>query len=267
MDSATSDWICFCDFDDTFTDIYALRAVFGSITQPGADMIWCGLLGESFDDSGTFHLDRFPRNEIFIHGKFFRRAFLKESGLRFREDISFAEDTLFCETAAILLRQERVREIPQVLYARCFQEGSLTHNPRNNFRNARDLFRKRRILAETYREHGLQQNFSGMITRTVCDYYFALNYPDYPDPQYFLRDFRDFWQRYGHVFRDTERNNPSLLALMLDASRREAVSKGYLISEHITLRDWLRNVTQEGDETQYDTPAPHGSVHRLSELI
>lgn len=232
-------WVMFCDCDDTFTSTHSIRR-FLEQTKHDYAVIASRLYNEAKTDTpGSYELDLFRDNSIFIHAKMFRREFLLQNNLRFEPGITYSEDTLFCHVLDICTRGKQTFLIPEPLYTRCFYDGSVSHNANNNFNNCRSTFLSRKRLAQEYAERGCPKNALGTIIKTIFDYYYAITGGTYPRPEFFEQDFLDYWRLHEHDFRKADK---ALIAFEKDISHHEAIHKGYIVLEQITFDDWVSSL-------------------------
>lgn len=246
IELSDAEWIIFCDFDDTFTSIHSIHKFYDNI-EDGIDLISAYVYGEQPSTDGVYTLETYVDNDIFIHGKMFRRDFLIINDIRFEPDVTFSEDTLFCNVAKISLGYGRKREIPEALFTHCWRTGSVCRDYENNFSNAVGIFRSRKALVREYLRHGLWQNYTGTVCKTVFDYYYAITSGGYPHPDYFEKDFMEFWNQYGTTFNDADRD---LIAYENDLAFHEAVHKGFQVVPDITFHTWLRQMKDKYREEE-----------------
>ena len=260
LEASDAEWIMFCDFDDTFSSIHSLRKFFDAMSDD-ADMIYSHLHGEVWDDAHKNDmLGIYMDNDTFIHAKMFRRELLTSTGLRFEPGVTFAEDMLFCRVLNIVLNHARKREIPEILYTRCWYEGSVCRSYENNFSNAVGMFKARKALIREYYDHNCIMNYKGQIAKTTFDYYYAIISERYPNKEWFERDFWEFWKEYGDIFEATDRN---LIALKKDESHHEAIHKGFAMIESVSFWDWLDQMRKKYDsviDPEPDTNTLHPRI-------
>ena len=251
----TSDaaFVMFCDFDDTFASVHSLRRFLENALPERYDLVFSHLYGETEDGNGGHTLVRYAENDTFIHGKMFRRDFLLSERILFQTGVDFAEDTLFCHVVSIALKAGRSREIPEVLYTRCWYDNSICHSEENNLRNAIGVFNSRKTLIREYYDRMCPKNYAGTVVKTAFDYYYALMCPGYPEPEYFEKDFYNFWQQYRDVFTHADDN---LIAYEKDLAHREAAHKGFIRIENETFPAFVERIvnkysgTNQKGETQ-----------------
>lgn len=128
-----ADYVMFCDSDDGFCNSFALKIIFENI-----DM--CEKEGKPFDlMSSKFYLEKYDEetnnwsmtvvdhNNIYIHGRVYRREFLVDNGLYFNESIWANEDSFFNIMTNFYSKNTKLLNIP--LYCWKSNPNSVTHDP------------------------------------------------------------------------------------------------------------------------------------------
>lgn len=176
IDHATGSWIMFCDFDDTFCSVYALRDILTVLPADGYDVLWGKLIAEDLID-GHEMLFFTPEKQIwvFTHAKVYRRQFLLDSGIRFNEDLSFNEDSEFNARIIARISHKRIGQIntrcPMYVWIR--RHNSVTQSGRED-EAAYGQFRRNLIVTQENKEHRGEECYRGMVTRTVWDTWFMV---------------------------------------------------------------------------------------------
>lgn len=175
IDAAEADWVMFCDFDDVFANLYALRDVLMVLTPEARekfDMLWTEMITEDLqNDLVYFAPDK--QKWVFTHGKVYNRAFLNAQGLRFNTELQFNEDSEF--NARIIARtpHTRIGEIqcrsPMYIWIR--RPSSVTQSGREDEAAYGHFRRNMTVTAENLEHRGLTE-FCGMVTRSAWDAWF-----------------------------------------------------------------------------------------------
>lgn len=178
IDHADSPWIMFCDFDDTFANIYSLREYMSVIAAAGdkMDMLWSRILAEDYVD-GKKLLYYVPEKQrfVFCHGKVYRTDFLKANRIRFDEELVFNEDSCFNAVIIAHTPHQRIGEInsPFPLYTWVRRESSVTNSGREDEAEY-GHFRRNLKVTEENRTHRDREYYAGMVTRTVYDTFYMI---------------------------------------------------------------------------------------------
>ena len=175
IDHATGKWLMFCDFDDSFSSIFSLREIMNVLNTDDFDMLWSHILAEDYVD-GKQLLYYVPDKQrfVFCHGKVYRVAFLRESGIRFREELVFNEDS--CLNAEIIAHtpHQRIGEIKSKIpiYSWVRRQNSVTNSGRED-EASYGHFKRNLIVTGEY-EKSEDERVYGMTTRTVYDTYYMV---------------------------------------------------------------------------------------------
>lgn len=248
IDSAVGDWICFCDCDDCFTDIYSLRFVFDALDDEKNDLLWTPFYIETYNKNGDLVIrDNSRFNRVWTHCKFIRRSWLKEHpAVRFVEEFHFSEDSAFNAVLGMEIDPEKVAMIrsPITVYTWTFRKGSATTDPANKLKNMWGQFERNKYVIREYKKRGFLQEAQGMIARAVTDAYEQLNRKDPPDDLDGLkRAFTAFYVRNKLAFQTVD---DELLGRLSSASRKEATDCGYFNPDKPDFNCWLNDL-----EVQY----------------
>lgn len=224
IDIAYADWVAFCDFDDTFSNVYALLDVFNAIDHaPDFDLLWSRLLKE---DRGEIGLTPDNQAFVFIHWKFYRREWLVKSGIRFDETMSFQEDSLFNACILSVLPADRIGRInspfPPYIWAR--RPGSVTNSTDNDNKPVWGHFTRNRKLIEWYAKN-LPAGLPDLVVRFCFDSYYMVESVENISDE--IRDeirdcFRETMNIYGKYF---ARPSCEILRQIETVSREELLSK------------------------------------------
>lgn len=206
---ARAEWVNFCDCDDTYSNIYALRDVMSALgNADGLDFLRTDLIVEDFTGGQNF-LTVTPEKQtyVFIHGKYYRRKWLLETGVRFDTEFSFQEDSLFNAQLLAITDFHKIGYIkttfPPYVWVR--RGGSVTNSQANADKATWGHFRRNVRVCEFFRERLPDTRVSCMVVRSVYDAFFMLNSKkDISDEMRsrlktalkdFLADFGQYWER------------------------------------------------------------------------
>ena len=173
IDHSEADWIKWCDFDDQFANVYAIHHIMNVLPAEQFDLLWFDLLWEI--PEGELH-KRTERNPVFIHDKLFRRKFLKEHGIRFKEDLTWCEDSAFLSVVEMEIDHQRIGKIlcDSPLYLYICRPGSLCNRPEIRFANLQSFFKRHCYVADEFLKRGLMDPYNTMCVRVMADSYYTL---------------------------------------------------------------------------------------------
>ena len=175
IECARYGWLMFCDFDDTFANVYALRDVMTILPADNYDMLWSRLIVEDFTDGkNQIYFSPNAQRFVFTHGKVYRKAFLDENDIRFDETMDFQEDSLFNATIIAKTSHKRIGEIKTVspMFVWIRRPSSVTNSGREDEALLAHFIRNLKVTEEN-RERGYD-HYCGMVTRTAWDAYYMI---------------------------------------------------------------------------------------------
>ena len=173
IDDSRAVFIKWCDFDDMFANVHAVKSITDVLDPDGPfDLIWFDLLCQ-IDGKVTM---RTERNPVFLHDKVFRRSFLTGHGIRFKEDLTWCEDSAFLALVEMEIDHRRIGKIRcgSPIYLYICRQGSLCNRPEIKFANLQSFFDRHCYVAEEMRKRGLTDPFNTMCVRIMADSYYTL---------------------------------------------------------------------------------------------
>ena len=245
IDHATEPYIMFCDFDDTFTNIYALRDIL-SLLPCNYDMLWSQLLVEDFlNGKEMLYLTPDRQKFVFIHGKVYSVEYLREQKIRFNEGMSFQEDSLF--NATITSRDDYRRigfiKAPSPPYVWIRRANSVTNSGRDDEATYWHFRRNLEVTAENAKD---ADKYNGMVTRTAYDAYFMLFGAriGLGMKRRILMEFTEWikprLEHFGKV-------SDEILKKIIDVSKYELLDPGETVPDDLqTVQKWLNKITEVG---------------------
>ena len=253
-----AEWIMFCDIDDMFSNIYALRDLLTVLPAPNFDLIWSRFISEDVHKDGTMVLhERKKRNVVFIHGKMFRREFIVKNDVWFDSDLTFNEDSLFCSTLETLFDPNRVGQLNSLMipYVWCFRNGSLTSTAENRDEALEGSWIRNKKLCEIHRKNLSEDRYNGQVARTIWDAYYTMNSDNHtPKMEEMRADFREWYKTHKGCM---EKADPELMKQIHRISKLEHDTgdnegearwegwKGFPCKKEIPISEWLKGMEQD----------------------
>lgn len=175
IDNSTAKWVMFCDFDDMFASIYALRNILTLLNTEDYDILWSPFYVENFaNDSTAQYMVRLQGlNLIWVHSKVYRREMLNKQHMRFDERLYYAEDSAFNAILNEIVPHTRVGKIvaEAPLYLWCYRANSATTNPENLLKNALGFIQRNECVVEEFIARGIDEH--AMVGRMFWDAFCA----------------------------------------------------------------------------------------------
>ncbi len=239
INAADSEWICFCDCDDSFSSIYSLKMILYTLKDlsDDYDMVWNAFYMNTLDAEDTL-IKNEEYNHVWIHNKYYRLSFLREKDIRFCEDLYMSEDSAFNNLVELEIDSKRIGTIntSEPLYAWVRRIGSITTNDSLYYRNAEGHFLRNKYVLNEYRKrkHKRSQFVCG---RTITDAWAMLTrYPENEESLRITKLVAEFYQENKYIWRSLGRQYKRLA---IEASEREAGTLGKDIPGRPTLQEWI----------------------------
>lgn len=256
---ARAPWLMFCDFDDMFSNVYALRDYLTLLPNDKYNMMWAPFIAEDLTKDGETVLNRRGHNLVFIHGKIYRRQYLLDENLTFDESLEFNEDSCFNAVFNTICDPRKIGEIkaPSIPYIWCFNRDSLTTTRGNRYKALIGLYERNKRVVEAFRQRLPRPRYCAMIARACVDAYFMLNLETIPDE---LKPIRDDFIKFYHDHRaemwetdaETLRQIKRISRLEHETGDNEEVQRFGNLADNIphtdlTVTQWLQQIWKEGE--------------------
>ena len=235
IDHSEATWIKWCDFDDMFAGVYSIQQIMNVLNNDQFDLLWFDLL---CDDHGKV-INRTERNPVFVHDKVFRRSFLLEKGIRFKEDLTWCEDSAFLALIEMDIDHQRIGKIKAQapIYLYIVRDGSLCNRPEIKFANLKSFFKRHCYVAEEFKKRGLTAQYNTMCVRTMADSYYTLvKAPDIEeDKTEFAAEVWRWYEDHREAIGDCTRSD---FDLAMRAVNRERYDGGEITGEEVI--EWIK---------------------------
>lgn len=244
---ATADWVAFCDFDDTFANIYSLRDVLNVLPAPGFDLLWADIVCENKKDDGGMSIYMQGENYVFVHGKYIRRQFLLDNELWFDTEIWYSEDSEWCAILDTVVDHKRVGKIKTdfPVYVWCYTPNSVTTTPGRRAEMQVCSYIRDKKVCEAFEKRMPYERYCAMVARTVTNLYYAQNVDNIPEVLLPVKeDFKLFWKDHKKFYFDTPAETMNLVK---KASRNEYTILDKKKIKDISVEEWLRQIEAENE--------------------
>ena len=240
LDHAKAKWVLFCDCDDTFSNVYALKFIFDVLDTEDYDMIWGAFFVEHKTTDGGLALrvnDQF--NSIWIHCRMFRLDFLRAYNIRFNEDLYFSEDSAFNAIVNMEIDPKRIGTLktPIPSYVWCWREGSATLDKKNWLKNIKGQFMRNVYVISEYRKRGDDFSAVRMVGRTMTDMYAHMTRTDVEGLDTLKSMVKDFYDKEREAFDSLTVDD---ITKVMNASLKEGTDCNYLNPDRPTFSEWLK---------------------------
>lgn len=236
MDNSAAEWIKWCDFDDMFANVFALKNIMEVLEKNSpVDMVWFDLLMQK---DGRIFL-RKERNPVFIHDKVFRRQFLQDHGIRFQENLTWCEDSAFLAVVEMEIDTRRIGKIrcDSPIYLYICRQGSLCNRPEIKFQNLQSFFARHCYVAEEFLKRGMMDPYYTMCARIMADSYYTLvRAPGITeDKSEHEKQVFDWFREHREDF---YRCRPEMIGELMEAVNKEDYDGGHIRFDQVTA--WIK---------------------------
>lgn len=241
FDNSKGDYVMFCDCDDMFLNALGIHLVLCAIEESPELISSCFIEETKTIDTGEMRIVRHDNDLTFIHGKAYRRAFLKREGVRFDKDMAVHEDGYFNRLAFYLQKSKKYIETPFYLW--CWRDNSVCRDDEFVLKTYPQLIRNRIALSEKLLSKGMDEAYKNSVLATFCLAYYDFMKPSWNKEQYggyiveARKAVRKFWRKYGDFIK-THCTKPDMAAAMRGC--REQAYKEGMLYETMTIIQFVR---------------------------
>ncbi len=258
---ATAEWIMFCDFDDTFSGVYALRDLLSVLPNDQFDMLWAPFIAEDKNKNGELVLYPRSQNLVFIHAKMYRRQFILDNDLSFDLSLEFNEDSAFNAILNTIIDSSRIGEIktPIPPYVWAYNPDSLTTTPGNRYKALYGLYNRNKAVVEAFRVRLPHDRYCAMVARACVDAYYILNLVTMPDElRPMLEDFVRWYRTRKDLIWEVDVQTIRQIKAVSRAEHAQGDKEKLQrwdnlavvnpINENLTVTQWLKMIERMGEE-------------------
>lgn len=239
IDDSEAEWIKWCDFDDSFANVYALRDVLNVLGDNRNEMLWFDLLHQDWEKNNRVFL-RTNRDPVFVHNKIFRRRFLIDHKIRFPEHLTWCEDSAFLAVVEMEIDHNKIGKIKtnSPIYLYNVRAGSLCNRPEIKFANRQSFFHRHCYVAEEFKKRGFMGEYKTMMVRIMGDRYYTLVlHPGMNEDM--TEHEKEVWEYYDAHREYYHKCDPKLFDMALAAVNRENNDGGEITKQALT--EWIEN--------------------------
>ena len=183
-----ADYVMYCDSDDGFCNTFAIKIIFENIDI-------CEKEGKPFDLMSTkFYSERqaegdkpwslsiVDHNNVYIHSRVYRRAFLADNNLYFNEKIWANEDSFFNISTTFFSKNTKALNIPIYCWRGNLQ--SVTHDPKYLIKTLHQLIYSNDSVVETMiLLNKDKKDIAKSTFDIICKVYLDMNKPEWHKPE------------------------------------------------------------------------------------
>ena len=183
-----ADYVMYCDSDDGFCNTFALKIIFQNIDiseKEGKpfDLMSTKFYSEKQAEGDTpWSLSICDHNNVYIHSRVYRRAFLADNNLYFNEKIWANEDSFFNISTTFFSKNTKAFNIP--IYCWRGNPQSVTHDPKFIIKTLHQLIYSNDSVVETMLLLNKdKKDIAKSVFDIICKVYLDMNKPDWHKPE------------------------------------------------------------------------------------
>lgn len=263
--NTNADWIMFCDFDDMFSDTWALRMIMNQFPVSDYDMFWGRVINEYKWNGNTIFPNRVDISDFATTNcKFYRRSLLKEHDIWFNTSVPYHYEYMFNSLVIAEIPPFRIAALTTdfYVYTKSFREDSLRNTPENGAELMDARFKRGLAMASSFLKRGNEYLYKKTIANIICTEYYRIYIPDDQiRPSVEREEFVQFFIKNKHVL---EELSPAELDVIRDDAESETMSliqdyynkhniEYYFVNDELSFEDWLMNVERQAADIKVMT--------------
>lgn len=244
LDAATADYVMFCDADDMFFNMCGLYVIFREMKGTGFNALSSVFVEETKDqETGELVYINREGDSTFVHGKVYRRSFLRENNIRWNDSLTIHEDSYFnCLAQKVA---EEIKYCQQPFYLWKWRDTSVCrHDPKYILKTYNNMLESNTALVKELIRRGKRQDGQFYATAMIYDAYFTMNKDEWlnQENQKYreateLR-FRDYWFEFRDLFEAVPKQHRAQIVMGI---KNRFYAEG-LLMESITFDDWIAHI-------------------------
>lgn len=244
LDAATADYVMFCDADDMFYNMCGLWIVFREMQGSGFNALSSIFVEETKDPrtNTKIYINR-ENDSTFVHGKIYRRTYLKYNDIRFNDSLTIHEDSYFNCLAQRMSGGIKYCQAPFYLW-RWRDESVCRHDPKYILKTYVNMLDSSTALVKEFLKRDRNLDAQYFATSMIYDAYFMMNKSEWlnqENQEYRLtteKRFKEYYNEFEPQF-DTIRED--MKSQIIIGMKNRFFQEGMLM-ESITFDDWIEHI-------------------------
>ena len=245
LDHASAEYVCFCDSDDMFYNMCGLWIVFQEIDKGFDSLVSCFTEETRHPETKELVYINHDMDSTFVHGKFHRRQYLLDKGIRWNDDLTIHEDSYFNILCQSLSDNVKYCSTPFYLW-RWRDDSVCRHDPKYILKTYNNMLDSNDALIDTLKSKGATDKALFYTALMVFDSYYTMN-----KPEWINQDNREYRDNTEKRFADYYRKHKADWSKIPDADKMQisqcirgrSVMEGMQM-ESLTIEEWLNHIVQ-----------------------
>jgi len=249
LDKSNAEYVMFCDCDDMFSNVCALWVIFREMNKE-FDCLVSTFIQETLnkETNEITYINRGDKNidgldSVFIHGKVYRRQYLIDNKIRFKNELTIHEDSYFNCLATTLTTNTRY--ISQPFYLWKWRAGSICRSDdKYILKTYTNLIDSSDATVEQFILRNKLDNAKFNVCYMIFNAYYTFNLPDWllkENKEYVDKTVprvKQYYLKYKYLLEGLDSN---LMKQAINKARANIVARG-LIIESFTFNEWLAKI-------------------------
>ena len=240
FEAGNSDYVMFCDCDDTFYHVNALNDIL-QCTKKQYDIIINNFY-EEVKVNDTIVLLQHKDDEVFVHGKIYNRNFLIANNLKFNKLLVCHEDYYFNKVAMTVAKT--VYCIDNPFYLWCTRDQSICRKDSDYLQKTYiQLIDVNASILEKFIELGFVDDVIKVFVQFVYNTYFQMCTENWQTSKY-LEQTEKYFKKFFCKYRKYYEVCPVQYKKDWYQSRRANAVKDGMLFEPFTFLEWIKKILE-----------------------
>lgn len=244
LDYSDGELVMFCDIDDGFYSALGIWSIFKIYEKAPFDVLVPVFVEEQYLDGVYSYLDHDKGDQVFVHGKVFRRQYLIDKELRFDPSLTIHEDSYFINLAQKCT--DNVFRSDASYYVWKYRSDSICRSdPKYLLKTYVNLRDTQTALLEQYIKRGFDKAWIGeLVVNFSYMTYYMMWQQDWMNPENKQwrekaeREFKEYIKKYVELGKDVPLNRQMEISQM---QRAASIPRG-MIQEAMSFGTWMRKM-------------------------
>jgi len=249
LDKAAADYVMFCDADDMFYNACGLWMVFREIDDMGGfDGLVSAFVEETRNPEDKEEIVYITRemDSTFVHGKFYRRKYLKNQKIRWNDNLTIHEDSYFNCLAQHL--SPNIKYCQTLFYLwRWRDESVCRHDPKYILKTYNNMLDSNTALVQEFIRRRKINEAQFFATSMIYDAYFTMNKDEWINQENIEyrkateARFKEYYLTFKEYF---DAIDEQMKAQIIMGVKNRFFQEGLLL-ESVTFNDWIKHILEE----------------------
>lgn len=252
---SNADYVMFCDADDGFCNSFGVKIILENIKIHSEDEVPMDVLSSKFfyekynKDDGSWSMSIYDFNNIYVHGRVYRRDFLIHNQIYFNERIWSNEDCFFNIFVDFMSKSNQGISVP--VYCWRHNDNSVTHDEKFLYKTIHQLIYSNDSVVELMKIKGDdEKRIAKSAFDVICKIYLDMNKPDW-----YLEENKEYKDITLKTLKWYIKKNGDYCSYLSDSEKKDILQNAreknpnhYTHIEMITFNNFIKMVMSYGEQ-------------------